>query len=96
MMIPRMAFNGKRLAAILLIGAASLLAQESGEAGKGEDSLSVWKWANFLILAGGLGYLIGKSAPGMFRNRTSEIQKRRMVFNSELRCSDLSAFHRRN
>jgi F-type H+-transporting ATPase subunit b len=33
-----------------------------------------WKWANFLILAGGLGYLIGKSAPAFFRSRSEEIQ----------------------
>jgi F-type H+-transporting ATPase subunit b len=33
-----------------------------------------WKWANFLILAGGLGYLISKSAPKFFRSRTDEIQ----------------------
>jgi F-type H+-transporting ATPase subunit b len=34
-----------------------------------------WKWANFLILAGGLGYLVGKSAPAFFRSRTEEIQR---------------------
>ncbi|MDP8980970.1 MAG: hypothetical protein M3O35_10300 [Acidobacteriota bacterium] len=33
-----------------------------------------WKWANFLILAGGLGYLVSKSAPAFFRNRSEEIQ----------------------
>jgi F-type H+-transporting ATPase subunit b len=34
-----------------------------------------WKWVNFLILAGGLGYLVGKSAPTFFRSRTDEIQR---------------------
>jgi len=34
-----------------------------------------WEWANFLILAGGLGYLIGKNAGGFFRSRTESIRK---------------------
>jgi F-type H+-transporting ATPase subunit b len=34
-----------------------------------------WQWANFVILAGGLGYLIGKNVPGFFRARTAAIQK---------------------
>jgi F-type H+-transporting ATPase subunit b len=33
-----------------------------------------WQWANFVILAGGLGYLIGKNVPGYFRSRTAGIQ----------------------
>lgn len=35
----------------------------------------VWKIVNFAILGGGLGYLIGKHAPGFFRNRSQAIQK---------------------
>lgn len=34
-----------------------------------------WKWANILILAGGLGYLIRKHAPAMFQARSQEIQQ---------------------
>jgi F-type H+-transporting ATPase subunit b len=33
-----------------------------------------WKWANFLILAAGLGYLIGKNVPPLFKKQSSEIQ----------------------
>jgi F-type H+-transporting ATPase subunit b len=33
-----------------------------------------WKWANFVILAGGLGYLIGKNVPPLFQKQSSEIQ----------------------
>src|SRR5271165_604864 len=70
----------KRLLVILLIGAASLLAQESAggnqaAANQAEDSRNLWKWANFVLLAIGLGYFIGKHAPGMFNTRTAEIQK---------------------
>jgi F-type H+-transporting ATPase subunit b len=34
-----------------------------------------WKWANFGILAAGLGFLISKHAGPFFRARTEEIQK---------------------
>jgi F-type H+-transporting ATPase subunit b len=33
-----------------------------------------WKWANFAILAVGLGYLIGKHVPPLFRKQSDEIQ----------------------
>ena len=33
-----------------------------------------WKWANFAILAAGLGYLIGKHVPPLFRKQSEEIQ----------------------
>jgi len=33
-----------------------------------------WKWANFLILAGGLGYLIRKNVPPLFQKQSSEIK----------------------
>jgi F-type H+-transporting ATPase subunit b len=65
----------KRFLVIFIIGAASVLAQESAGAAKAEDNTNLWKWVNFGILAIGLGYLIGKHAPGMFRARTVEIQK---------------------
>lgn len=34
-----------------------------------------WKWANFLILASGLGYLISKHAPPYFATRSQEIEQ---------------------
>ncbi len=33
-----------------------------------------WKWANFAILAFGLGYLIAKNVPPLFRKQSDEIQ----------------------
>jgi F-type H+-transporting ATPase subunit b len=41
----------------------------------GEDKLSVWKWANFAILAIAIGYFAGKALPAFFADRTTEIQK---------------------
>jgi F-type H+-transporting ATPase subunit b len=34
-----------------------------------------WKWANFAILAGGLGFLIAKNAGAFFRGRSEDIQR---------------------
>ncbi len=52
---------------------------QSHEGGKsneaGEGGLSVWKWANFVVLAGGIGYLIGKNAGPMFAARSRQIRK---------------------
>jgi F-type H+-transporting ATPase subunit b len=42
-----------------------------GEHGK----LELWKWANFVVLAGGLGYLIGKNAGPFFAGRSQQIRK---------------------
>jgi F-type H+-transporting ATPase subunit b len=60
---------------ILLAGLAALVpaarAAEQGEAG----NLNGWKWANFVVLAGGLGYLIGKNAGPFFATRSQQIRK---------------------
>jgi len=42
---------------------------------KDEGHLEIWKWVNFLILAGGLGYLAGKNAGPFFANRSASIRK---------------------
>jgi F-type H+-transporting ATPase subunit b len=39
------------------------------------DSMIWWKWANFIILGAGLGYLIAKNVPALFRKQAEEIQK---------------------
>jgi F0F1-type ATP synthase membrane subunit b/b' len=66
------------LAVILGIALASCaLPQESaGQKQESEqgDPWIWWKWANFLILAGGLGYLIRKNVPPLFQKQSSEIR----------------------
>ena len=44
---------------------------EEGEHGK----LELWKWANFIVLAGGLGYLAGKHSGPFFAARSIKIRK---------------------
>jgi F-type H+-transporting ATPase subunit b len=41
----------------------------------GVNSLQMWKWANFLVLAGALGYLMVKALPPLFASRTQAITK---------------------
>jgi F-type H+-transporting ATPase subunit b len=48
---------------------------ESASGEKKEGHLEVWKWANFLLLAAGLGYLIGKNAGPFFESRSSKIRE---------------------
>ena len=69
----------KRLVLCLfLVLTPVVLAQEKESAGQEEstgDPWIWWKWANFVLLAGALGYLINKSAGSYFRGQTEEIQK---------------------
>jgi F-type H+-transporting ATPase subunit b len=76
----------KRLVlAVFLLGACGVCAyaQENREAAaqseqapeQSGDKWIVWKWANFAILAAGLGYLMSKHLPQFFHSRTESIQK---------------------
>ena len=48
---------------------------EKEAAAEHSDPMLKWKWINFAILAGVLGYMIGKNAPGFFKGRTAAIQR---------------------
>ena len=68
------------LAACLVVVPA--VAQESGheatheKSGEGEHKdLEIWKWANFVILIGVLGYLISKNVGPMLIARSAEIRE---------------------
>src|SRR5450755_5031899 len=52
---------------------AQRLAEAKDETEHG--SLLFWGWANFLLLAGGLGYVIKKNAGPYFAQRSLEIRK---------------------
>jgi F-type H+-transporting ATPase subunit b len=45
----------------------------TGEHKQGPSDL--WKWANFALLAGALGYMIGKNAGPFFESRTQQIKR---------------------
>lgn len=52
-------------------------AQEASETKSGvrpeKEPAEIWKWANFVLLAGGLGYLASKYAPPFFAARSKKI-----------------------
>lgn len=52
--------------------AAPAQAQQETEPG---DPWIWWKWINFAMLVGGLGYMAAKFAPPLFRARSEEIQQ---------------------
>jgi len=69
----------KRLVLCLFLALTPVaLTQEKESPGHEEstgDPWIWWKWANFVILAGTLGYLINKSAGSYFRGQTADIEK---------------------
>ena len=50
-------------------------AEESGHGAGAGSNVLLWKWANFAILAGVLGYLIYKKAGAFFQSRTDSIRQ---------------------
>jgi F-type H+-transporting ATPase subunit b len=48
--------------------------QAAAETG-GEGNLEIWRWANFVLLVGGLGYVIGKYGGAFFDQRSLQIRK---------------------
>ena len=71
----------KRLPLLLMVFGMFCFAQEHPAEHKTETAAAehegnpIWKWANFLLLAGGLGYLIRKNAGAFFDGRSQEIRK---------------------
>jgi F0F1-type ATP synthase membrane subunit b/b' len=73
----------KRLASVAIVLGLAVLAPvrqaraapdaaETGAQDEQEPS-PIWKWANFVLLAGGLGYLVAKNAPAFFAARSRKI-----------------------
>jgi F-type H+-transporting ATPase subunit b len=61
-----------------------------------EDKLAIWKWANFVLLIAGLGYLVAKSVPAMFKARGEEILKgiqeaQKVKQDAEKRAAEMEA-----
>jgi F-type H+-transporting ATPase subunit b len=60
------------LALLLVLAGAGAFAAEKGEPA---DHTELWKFANFLILAGVAGYFIYKKGGAFFAGRTQQIQR---------------------
>jgi F-type H+-transporting ATPase subunit b len=63
------------LALTLCLSLGIVMAQETAGAKDPEEGLEIWKWANFAILAAGLGYLAVKQGSPFFASRSAEIRK---------------------
>lgn len=59
----------------LILCSMAAVSFAQGKEGEAAGNLQMWKWANFLLLAGGLGYLIGKNAGPFFAARSQSIGK---------------------
>jgi F0F1-type ATP synthase membrane subunit b/b' len=71
---------GAWAALVLTAGLATGFAQPREAPAKEAESspsgsLEIWKWANFLLLAGGIGFLVRKHAGPFFAARSREIRK---------------------
>lgn len=63
-------------AALSVVGSVPAKAQETQSApAAAEEPNPLWRWSNFVILAVGLGYLLGKFLPPVFVSRDEEIRK---------------------
>jgi F-type H+-transporting ATPase subunit b len=95
------AFSLKRLllVSMLALGCALSMAAQEGEAKEGKEKAEpsmTLKWANFAILVVGLGYLVAKTFPPMFKARNEEIQKgiteaQALKKDAEKRAADVEA-----
>ena len=63
------------LAMLLLAVAGPVFASEQGKKEEPADTTLGWifRWVNFTVVAGGLGYLLVKKAPAFFRGRAQQI-----------------------
>jgi F-type H+-transporting ATPase subunit b len=79
-------FSAAGSAAMAQETAAEDAAERAAESpGEGEHGgLELWKWANFAVLVGGLGYLAAKNAGPFFAARSRQIRKD-MIEADELR-----------
>lgn len=85
----------KRVArfALLLCLATVLAFAAEGKEGN-EDSLKLWEWANFVLLAAGLGYLMAKLLPPVFASRSQAIvqdmnESKKISGDAEARLADV-------
>jgi len=73
----------------LLLSPSAIRAEEKGGAEQG--GLKVWEWANFALLAAGLGYVIGKNAGPAFNARGRRIRKEMVEAEEAKREADTRA-----
>jgi F-type H+-transporting ATPase subunit b len=83
----------KRILVWVVFSAATLAA---ADAPAPAELSPIWRWANFLILAGVIGYLMAKFLPPLFASRSTEIRKgiseaQQMKQDAEKRSAEMDA-----
>lgn len=83
----------RRLGSLLLLLPLAAVAFAEGSEAAG-SSLQMWKWANFVLLALGLGYLMVKTLPALFAARSHAIardieESRKMREDAEQRAAEV-------
>ena len=89
----------KRVFSVLLLGLALLtpVAFSQGETGgksseaAGEGTLDIWRWANFVLLVGGLGYMAAKFGGPFFQARGRKIRQDMMDAEEERKAAEKRA-----
>jgi F-type H+-transporting ATPase subunit b len=86
----------RKLVLLTAFAALCMAQEQAGGAASSNEPSAAWKWANFAILAVGLGYLIAKSLPSFFQGRTESIQKdiakaRKTKEEAERRAAEMDA-----
>lgn len=90
----------RRFLLVAVLACIPLAAQErpaaQSPAAESNEPSPVWKWANFAILAVGLGYVMAKFLPPLLTSRTEEIQKgiseaQQMKLDAERRSAEMDA-----
>jgi F0F1-type ATP synthase membrane subunit b/b' len=86
----------RKLVLLAAFAALCLAQEQAGGASSSNEPSEAWKWANFAILAVGLGYLLAKSLPSFFQARTESIQKdiaaaRKTKEEAERRAAEMDA-----
>jgi F-type H+-transporting ATPase subunit b len=80
-----------RVALLLAFLSISAFAQEKEGGESGSSSTQLWKWANFVVLAGAVGYMVGKKAPPFFAARSQQIGKDMAEANEERKAAEVRA-----
>jgi F-type H+-transporting ATPase subunit b len=83
----------KRILVLVVFSAATLAA---ADAPAPAELSPIWRWANFLILAGVLGYVMAKFLPPLFASRSTEIRQgiseaQQMKQDAERRSAEMDA-----
>ena len=64
-----------RASLLFFFTTVSVAFAEGGEHAAGNPNEIYWKWANFVLLVVGIGYMIGKHAPAFFKGQDEIIQR---------------------